>query len=280
MKIFIVGLGLIGASYAEGLSKKHTIYAWNRTESRTLKAIEEGIVAENNHLSKLSEADLVILGLYPKHNVAFVKKHASLFRENQIITDVSGTKQWMMHELEKWLPLKISYTSHHPMAGKETSGYDVKDAHIFHGANFIIVKGNRSNDNDEQVLREIAHDLNFGKITVVDAKTHDQLIAFTSQLTHVLAISLVNADRFIETKEATGDSYRDLTRIAKINAPMWSELFSENKAALLTQIQTFEQELDQVKDMIKNDDKDALIAYMEKATEKRKTFDAYSDETI
>ena len=98
MKIFIVGLGLIGASYAEGLSKKHTIYAWNRTTKRVEQAIKEGIVSNDNHLSKLSEADLVILGLYPKHNVQFVKEHLSLFRKGQIITDVSGTKVWMMKE--------------------------------------------------------------------------------------------------------------------------------------------------------------------------------------
>lgn len=280
MKIFIVGLGLIGASYAEGLSKKHTIYAWNRTQERVDDAIKEGIVMKDNHLSKLSEADLVILSLYPKHNVSFVKHHQSLFRPGQIVTDVSGTKQWMMHELEQVLPSYVSYTSHHPMAGKETSGYHVKDANIFMNANFIIVKGTKSKREDEVVLRQIADDLKFGKIISVDPKTHDQLIAFTSQLTHVLAISLVNADSFEETKEATGDSYRDLTRIAKINADMWSELFAENKEALLKQINVFEQQLDKVKDMIKNDQRQELIAYMKKATEKRKTFDAYSDEKL
>lgn len=275
MKIFIVGLGLIGASYAQGLSKKHTIYAYNRTTSRVEEAIKEGIVARDNDLFKLSEADLIILGLYPKHNISFVEKHQSLFKPGQIVTDVSGTKQWMMPELEKVLPAGVSYTSHHPMAGKETSGYDVKDANIFIDANFIMVKGSRSDVKDEKALRLIANDLKFGRIIDVDAKTHDELIAFTSQLTHVLAISLVNADTFKETKEATGDSYRDLTRIAKINAPMWSELFSENKTSLLEQIKIFEIELDRVKDMITNDDKEALISYMEKATEKRKTFDAH-----
>lgn len=280
MKIFIVGLGLIGASYAQGLSKKHTIYAYNRTEQRVLEAIQEGIVSQDNALSKLSEADLVILGLYPKHNVAFVNEHQHLFRKGQILTDVSGTKAWMVPEIEKILPEGVSYTSHHPMAGKETSGYDVKDWKIFKGANFVMVKGEKSEARDEVVLRQIAKDLSFGRVMVVDPKTHDQLIAFTSQLTHVLAISLVNADAFIETKEATGDSYRDLTRIAKINATMWSELFSENKEALLKQIENFEHELDNVKDMIKNDQRALLIQYMEKATEKRKTFDADPDESI
>ncbi len=278
MKIFIVGLGLIGASYAEGLSQHHTIYAWNRTTSRIEQAIKEGIVSADNSLSKLSEADVVILGLYPKHNIAFIKEHQSLFKPGQFVTDVSGTKVWMIPEIEKILPEGISYTSHHPMAGKETSGYDVKDKDIFIGANFIIVKSERSTNQDETVLREIASELKFGRVMVVDAKTHDQLIAFTSQLTHVLAISLVNSDSFSQTKEATGDSYRDLTRIAKINANMWTELFSENKEALLEQIKNFEYQLDLVKDMIKKDEKENLISYMEKATEKRKSFDEDSNE--
>ena len=121
----------------------------------------------------------------------------------------------MMEQIEGILPKDVSYTSHHPMAGKETSGYQSRDYRIFKNANFIIVKGKKSKVEDEEILKNIAKDLNFGKITVTDPKTHDQLIAFTSQLTHVIAVSLVQSDHLKETPQATGDSYRDLTRIAK-----------------------------------------------------------------
>lgn len=274
MKVFIVGLGLIGASYAEGLKQSgHQVYAFNRTESIVDLAIKEGILEKDNHLHKISEADLIILGLYPKHNIEFLKNHLHLLKKGQIITDVSGTKVWMMDEIEKIMPEGIAYTSHHPMAGKEVSGYHAKDANIFKNANFVIVKGKKSQENDEIVLRNIAKDLGFGKITVTTPTKHDELIAFTSQLTHVIAVSLVHSDHLEETKRATGDSYRDLTRIAKINENMWTELFLENKQALLKKINDFEKELDDLKKLIKNDDKESIQTYLKEAKEKRKQFD-------
>jgi prephenate dehydrogenase len=276
MKIFIVGLGLIGASYAEGLTQSgHTVYAYNRNKEIIKQAIDEGIIQKECSLDQLSQADVVILALYPKHNIDFIKTNLHLLRQGQLITDVSGTKSWMMSELETLLPSGVTYTSTHPMAGKETSGYQAKDYRIFKRANYIIVKGSRSGDRDETILRTIANDLHFGKITVVDAKTHDELIAFTSQLTHVLAVALMHADTFKETKEATGDSFRDLTRIAKINEIMWSELFLENKQALIDKINHFKEELDHVKRMIESDDKESLQTYLKIAKEKRKTFDVH-----
>lgn len=274
MKIFIVGLGLIGASYAEGLKKAgHSIYAYNRTKSIVDKAIEEKMIESDNDISHIKTADVIILGLYPKHNIEFLKNHKHLFKNGQMITDVSGTKAWMVPEIENILPDGVSYTSHHPMAGKEVSGYDAKDAGIFNGANFIIVKTRKSLDLDEKILRNIANDLKFGKITVTNPEKHDELIAFTSQLTHVIAVSLVQSDHLEETPQATGDSYRDLTRIAKINETMWTELFLENKQALLQKINDFEKQLDLLKDMIKKDDKKHIEIYLKQAKEKRKTFD-------
>ena len=259
MKIFIVGLGLIGASYAEGLKKKgHQIYGYNRTKSVVDLAIKEGIIEKDNSFEKISEANVIILGLYPEHNVEFLKKHQSFLRKGQLVTDVSGTKVWMMDEIEKMISEGVSYTSHHPMAGKEVSGYHAKDYKIFENANFIIVKGKKSLENDEIILRTIAKDLGFGKITVTTPEKHDELIAFTSQLTHVIAVSLVHSDHLEETKGATGDSYRDLTRIAKINENMWTELFLENKQALLKKISDFEKELDDLKTLIRNNDKTIL----------------------
>ncbi len=274
MRIFIVGLGLIGASYAEGLHLKgHKIYAWNRSQDKVEKAIDEGIVEADNDLDKLMICDLVVLSLYPKHNIEFIQKNRYLFKRGQIVTDVSGTKEWMMEEIVKNLPEGISYTSHHPMAGKEISGYGAKDFKIFKGANFVMIPSSKSLPKDEDVLKEIAEELEFGRVLKVNAKTHDQLIAFTSQLTHILAVALVNADHFDETKDATGDSYRDLTRIAKINETMWTELFMENKPALLGVIRDFQNELQHMKSLILSDEKEELMKYMRKAKEKRLSFD-------
>lgn len=276
MKIFIVGLGIIGASYAEGLHKNgHLIYAYNRSEKPISEGIKEGFIEEDNGLEKLSTCDLVILALYPKFNIEFVKNNLKLFKPGQMVTDVSGTKVWMMSKLEKILPQGVTYTSHHPMAGKETSGYESKDYKMFRQANFIIVPGLRSHKKDQEVLRLIANNLKFGRITVVPAQTHDQLIAYTSQLTHVMAVALMHSDHLKETKEATGDSFRELTRIAKINEVMWSELFLENKEALVEKINDFMEELKYMKELILVEDKDALMNYLKEAKEKRKDFDIH-----
>lgn len=274
MKIFVVGLGLIGASYAEGLHQAgHHVYGYDLIEKNIEKGIHLGFIEKDNSLSKISVADLIILALYPKDNVEFIQKNKNLLTAGQILTDVSGTKSWMMDEIEKILPNGISYTSHHPMAGRESSGFESRNFHMFKNANFIIVKGKKSDKNDIGVLELVANNLKFGKITVTDAKTHDELIAFTSQLTHILAVTLIQSDHLKETKEATGDSFRDLTRIAKINEVMWTELFLENKDALVTKINEFMTELVYIKELILDDDKKRLMNYLKEAKEKRKSFD-------
>jgi len=281
MKIFIVGLGLIGASYAEGLKKcGHSIYAYNRSQSVIKKAKQDKIIESDNDISYLSKADLIILSLYPIHNIEFIKKHKHLLKPNQIITDVSGTKVEMIPRIIAELPDFVSYTSHHPMAGKEISGYDAKDANLFKDANFIIVKTSKSDNRDENVLRSIAKDLKFDKITVTTPKIHDQLIAYTSQLTHVIAVSLVNSNRLEDIQNATGDSYRDLTRIAKINEVMWTELFLENKDALLNQMMHFESELKKLRLLIQSNDQQKIKSYLKKAKETRIIFDEVTNENI
>ncbi len=276
MNIFIVGLGLIGASYASGLSKKeHRVYGYDQSEKVMQQAIEQEIIEPSSSLEKMKEADLIILALYPKENVQFIKKHHHLLVFGQVLTDVSGTKSNMMKGIHNHLPKGVSYTSHHPMAGKESSGFSNHSSTLFDGANLIIVKGERSLPKDESLIHHIAKDLNFGKIIVTDALTHDRLVAFTSQLTHILAVCLMHADHDKETQSATGDSFRDLTRIAKINEIMWSELFMENKDLLLIIMDNFEQEFKKVKEMIALGDHKALSTYLRQAREKRDSFDIH-----
>ena len=178
-----------------------------------------------------------------------------------------------MHEIKPYIPEGVTYTSHHPMAGREKNGFHSRDVKMFEGANFIIVIGDKSKSSDIDLLKSVANDLKFGKITVTDAHTHDELIAFTSQLTHALAVALMHSDHLTETKKATGDSFRDLTRIAKINEVMWSELFLENKEALIKKINDFSHELHHLKKMIENDELESLKNYLKEAKEKRKAFD-------
>jgi prephenate dehydrogenase len=274
MKIFMIGLGLMGGSYAEGLKKTgHDVYGYDANPEVMKQAITANVINPASHLSLLEESDLIILALYPKDNVEFIKAYGHHLVKNQVITDLSGTKAWMMHEIEPFISEGVSYTSHHPMAGREKNGFHARDVKMFEGANFIIVTGAKSKSTDIDLLKSVANDLKFGKITVTDANTHDELIAFTSQLTHALAVALMHSDHLTETKKATGDSFRDLTRIAKINEVMWSELFLENKEALIKKINDFNHELNLLKKMIENDEFESLKTYLKEAKEKRKAFD-------
>lgn len=276
MKIMIVGLGLIGASYAEGLTLcGHEIYGLDQDQNIMNEAIQKKIILPNSSLDIIKSCDLVILALYPKDNIEWIRYHHMFLKEGQLLTDVAGSKTQMMTEIETLLPKGIHYTSHHPMAGKETSGFHARSPHLFHQANFIIVQGKKSHQSDENILRNVANDLKFGKIIVTDAKTHDTLIAFTSQLTHVIAVCLMHADQEVNTKLATGDSFRDLTRIAKINETMWTELFIENKEHLLVMMDRMEQELQTIRTLIQNESTRELEHYLRQAKEKRKSFDIH-----
>lgn len=265
----------MGASYAEGLTRQgHQVFGYDYHSNIMEHAMRLGIISKESDLKKIGDADLVILALYPNDNVKFVKLYQNFFKKGQMVTDLSGTKAIMMHEIECALPKGVSYTSHHPMAGKEKNGFESRDHHMFKDANFLIVTGRRSTLGDQDTLRKIAKELKFGKISVVDAHMHDALVAYTSQLTHVLAVSLVQSDHMALTKIATGDSFRDLTRIAKINEDMWSELFLENKEQLIIKINDFMKELKHIKELILFEDQDSLKSYLKEAKEKRKSFDS------
>lgn len=273
MNVFIVGLGVMGASYAEALNQKgYRVDGYDQDPDTLRKAINDQII-ETGHLEGLKKAELVILALYPQDNILFVQTHKHLFHKDQLITDLSGTKAHMVKLIEDLLPKDVSYVSHHPMAGRELSGYDAKKPSMFLGANFVIITSDQTQTKDEEIIKKLAIDLGFKNIITLDAATHDQLIAYTSQLTHVLAVSLMHMDRFEETPKAIGDSFRDLTRIARINENMWTELFIENKHYLSESIHHMIDELKKIDDMILSDAKVSLNTYLKKAKEKRKQFD-------
>ena len=271
MKIFIAGLGLIGASYASGLSKHYQVYGYDQDESTCNIALEKGYVKAIG-LNHLSMCDVVILAFYPTVNIEFLKAHKGLFKPGQILTDVAGTKTFMMKEIEALIGDSIDYCSHHPMAGKEKKGIQYSDDQIFIQANFIIVPSVKTKKASLAFLKEMGDLLGFKKQTQIDMEKHDKLIGFTSQLPHAIAVALVNADDLEETQSFTGDSYRDLTRIAMINEDLWTELFFENKSFLLEEIDKFEKQLDLIKDAIKQEDKDALKQLFIASTEKRGRF--------
>ncbi|MDX9808156.1 MAG: prephenate dehydrogenase [Acholeplasma sp.] len=272
MKIFIAGLGLIGGSYAEGLTQNgYEVYGYNRTKESELIAIERSYIKDAG-LKYLPLCEVVILGFYPQLNVTFLNEHKHLLKPGQIITDVAGTKVEMIPQIEAILPKGVSYVSHHPMAGRETRGIERADCNMFKGANFLITPSAHSTIESIEVIKQLGRDLAFKKITIIDPKRHDQLIGFTSQLPHAMAVALVNSDAYDETSSFTGDSFRDLTRIAMINEVLWTELFFENKTILIDEIEKFERELDKIKQALNDNDKVSLANLFIQSTKKRSGF--------
>jgi len=249
MKILIVGLGLIGGSYALRLKEKgHTVFGVARRDETIKYALEHKMVdkASKNLADFIDEADLLVIGLYPKDIIPYMEKNRHLFKKDLLITDICGIKKDVVYQATS-LAKPAKFIGSHPMAGKEKSGIEYASSNLFEGANFLITPTDIYEEKDMAMLKLMATDLGFKNIAIISPEHHDSLIAYTSQLTHAIAVSLVNSDSAKDTKNFIGDSYRDLTRIAKINAELWSQLFCSNKEFLIQKIEDFEHELDKLK---------------------------------
>lgn len=264
----------MGGSYAMKLSEDYEVHGFDINKESSQYAIEKGFIKTDN-LDELITSDLVILSLYPHDNISFIKNNLSLFNENQLITDLSGVKEVMVAEINKLLPSNYRYISHHPMCGRETLGIINANTDIFRGSNFIITPSEDKiyNPKDIEIIEKIALKMGFSNIIKVSPKEHDELIAYTSQLTHLLAVSLMLGNNSSNLIKATGDSFRDLTRIAKINENLWTELFLSNKNALIAQIDIFIAQLTELKDLIELEEVDALKTKLIQSREKRGLFD-------
>lgn len=272
MKLLIVGLGLIGGSYAKGLKKcGYTIYGVDQNQEVISYALKESMIHAGSTEAKefIPEVDGIIIALYPNKILKFLKEHQVYFKEGQIITDVAGTKTNYVYKTKE-LSLPAEYISHHPMAGKEKIGIYYADESIFVGANFLVTPFEDTSARALEFVLKLGNDLKFGKIFHMTPEHHDQMIAYTSQLTHAIAVSLVNSDHGIDTKNYIGDSYRDLTRIAMINETLWSQLFLENKDYLIAKIEDFEVELDLLKTALKQENAFKLEELFITSTKKRK----------
>ncbi len=273
----IIGLGLIGGSYAKALTKQgYQVKAITKEQSSIDFAVSNQIIQNGTteiNQQFIEEADFIIFALYPKTLIGWIKEHASLFSPNTLITDVTGIKEPIIEEIQQLLPEHVEFLASHPMAGKEVSGVENSDEQIFQKANFVITPNESNSEEAIATLTEFAKILGFENISCLTPKEHDDIIGFVSQLTHCLAIALMNSNSNERLQQYTGDSFRDLTRIAKINDEMWSELFLLNKHELLNHIECFEAELDKIKVALKDDDVSGLRKMMKQSTERRAIFD-------
>ena len=271
--ITVVGLGVVGGSFTEGLKKAGAakVYGIDNNLETLKKAKKSGIVDEafENGKIPLPKTDLVIISLYPELLETFILENNEYFKENSIITDVTGIKGKVLREVKPKLRKDIDFILGHPMAGREKRGIDYADSGVFKNANYILIKADNKEKN-VNLMKEIIEKLRFKNINFLDTEEHDEIIAFTSQLTHAIAVSLINSDdNKYDTNKFIGDSYRDLTRIAKINEDLWAELFLGNKDNLLFMIEKFEKRLDVLKEAVKSEDIETLKKEFRESSRRR-----------
>lgn len=276
INILIVGLGLLGGSYAKGLKKLgFTVNAITKDKSSVEYALKNGIIdygTVNVEPQVIEKADLVIFALYPHTFKDWIKENQHLFKSGTVITDVTGVKGCVVKEIQSILRDDVEFIAAHPMAGREVSGVENSDDTIFKGANYIVVPTEKNTDEAIELCKNLGQLLGFTKISVLSVEKHDRMIAFLSQLTHCIAVSLMCANDDPDLVEYTGDSFRDLTRIANINDEMWSELFLSNKTALLTQMDAYRETFDKLYNFINNGDREGIRDMMRISTERRREF--------
>lgn len=271
----IVGLGVLGGSYAQVLSDQGYHVIGVDIDSDTIRyALDNRWIEKGGSDPALVKtADIVVCALYPHVFVKWIEDNSQYLKEGCLLTDVTGVKEKIIAEINDRLPEHVEFIACHPMAGRESRGIHFADSSRFHNANFIIVPTDHNSEQAVDTAYQLAQILGFTKISKLSAAEHDQMIGFLSQLTHVMAVSLMNVSDNTHLAEYTGDSFRDLTRIAKINEDMWPELFVLNKENLIREIHAFTDEMLAFAKLIENEDMDTMKQKMIISTERRKKFD-------
>ena len=278
IEILLIGVGLIGGSYAKGLKKAgfKNVSAIVRRRETADYLLKEDLVREaylTVDADAVGKARLVVLGLYPDAMLGWLGEYGRLFAPGTVVTDVSGVKTPVVRKAQALMPDGVEFISAHPMAGRELSGAENSDETIFYGANYIVVPTENNSEYGVAVCRALGNALGFARITELSPEKHDEMIGYLSQLTHCIAVCLMTCRETDHLIDYTGDSFRDLTRIARINDVMWSELFMLNRAELLRQIDLLLSELSEFRNLLADGDTEKMREKMRLSTERRGKFD-------
>ncbi|MBR2274789.1 MAG: prephenate dehydrogenase [Lachnospiraceae bacterium] len=275
-KILIVGLGLMGGSYAQaltdlgyevgGLARRQEVidYALNKGYIR-----HGGITVEKEYIGQF---DVIVFALYPHVFIDWLRDYQDYIKSGALLTDVTGVKGSVVYEVQKLLRDDLEFIGAHPMAGRETSGIESATKAIFKGANYIVTPTEKNTPEAIESCKELGRVLGFKNIMELTPEEHDEMIGFLSQLTHCIAVSLMVCKDSRHLVEYTGDSFRDLTRIARINENMWSELFMLNRKELLKQMDLFSEKFSQLRNYIAEGDTEGMKEMMRLSTERRGYF--------
>ena len=275
-RILIVGLGLIGGSYAKALKRLgYHVSAIDTREEAITYALEHHIISDGYTEvvpEVVSSADAVIFGLYPQVFLDWIDSYQQYFKEGAMLTDVTGVKSCIVYQIQEKLRDDVEFIASHPMAGKEVYGVENADDAIFRGANFIITPTEKNTAEGIRWIGSLGRILGFSRISVLSPEEHDEMIGYLSQLTHCIAVALMTCSDNEHLVDYTGDSFRDLTRIANINDLMWSELFMLNRESLLKYMDIFLDEFASLRDMIRDGRVEELREKMRLSTKRRAYF--------
>ena len=275
--ILIVGLGLIGGSYAKALTRLgYHVTALARRQETIDYAVSNGIIAEGSaevDPAMVGSADAVIFALYPGVFKEWIRDNQHLLRPGALLTDVTGVKRCIVYDIQAMLRPDVEFIAAHPMAGREVYGVENSDDRIFHEANYIVTPTDKNTPEAIEWCKSLGRILGFRKVSVLSPEEHDEMIGFLSQLTHCIAVSLMTCKENRHLVDYTGDSFRDLTRIARINEDMWSELFLLNRDELLAQMDQFAREFHELRDMLADGDVEGMKEKMRLSTTRRAYFD-------
>ena len=276
-KVLIVGLGLIGGSYAQGLSALGCeVGAIDPNAASIEFAVRNGMIRDGRtepDATFVSRFDLVVFALYPHTFLEWLEKYQHMLRPGALLTDTTGIKGGIVHRIQEMLRNDLEFIGAHPMAGREVSGVENASREIFRGANYIVTPTEKNSPEAVERCKALGRALGFGNVSILSPEAHDEMIAFLSQLTHCIAVALMTCRDSGGLIEYTGDSFRDLTRIAKINDRMWSELFLLNREPLLREMDLFAAEFRRLRSAVAGGDTETIRSMMRLSTQRRKDFD-------
>lgn len=272
INVTVVGLGLIGASICKALKNndKYIINGIDLNKAVVKNAKKQGLI-QSSGLQCIGDSQIIILCLYPKTCIEFVRKNVHLFKADALITDVSGVKDMIVDAVEGLLKEKHLFIPGHPMAGREEGGFMNAVENLFTDANYLIVTSGFEKDQRIQWLKALIIDLR-AKIVEIPLEKHDEMIALTSQLPHVIASAMTRINTFKDTKDFVGNSFDDMTRISLINESLWSELFIQNKKHLKNFLLKMSHEIHEFIDIIEREDMEACQQLLLETRRKREDY--------
>lgn len=274
MIVGVAGLGLIGGSFVKGYhSQGHTVYAYNRSRKTLDYALLSGYVDAELTADNAGECDLIVACMYPEASIEWIREMGPYFGDHPIVMDACGTKRNVCEECFRIAEENgFTFVGGHPMGGTKFSGYKYSKPDMFRGAPMVIVPPRFDDIELYAKIKELLKPLNLGRFSFTTAEDHDSMIAFTSQLSHLVASSYIKSPSVERQRGFAGGTYRDMTRVAYLNAPMWAEIFISNKDCLIPELDSLISNLNKYRAAISEERTDDLRELLEEGSKRKEMY--------